>query len=59
MRINGTINKTIMTAVLVAAPGIAAAYECNGMKSERITMSCAPGTSFDAASNSCIAAGTS
>lgn len=52
--------KTLMIAtVMVAAPGLASAYECNWSKPEQVTMSCAPGTTFDAGSNTCIATGTS
>ncbi len=53
------INKLILAAVMVAAPGLAQAYECGGMKQERVTMSCAPGTTFDAATSSCVALATS
>ncbi|SDZ12504.1 hypothetical protein SAMN05444004_106126 [Jannaschia faecimaris] len=49
------VNKLILAAVMVAAPGLAQAYECGGMKTEKITQSCAPGTSFDAETNSCVA----
>lgn len=59
MKINGKINKLLVAAVMVAAPGIASAYECNSMKSEQMTMSCAPGTTFDAGTNSCVAGATS
>ncbi|CTQ50247.1 hypothetical protein [Jannaschia donghaensis] len=58
MKINGKINKLLIAAVMVAAPGLAQAYEC-GFGKERVTMSCAPGTTFDAESNSCIVASTS
>lgn len=54
------INKLILAAVMVAAPGLAQAYEgCGGMKQERVTMSCAPGTTFDTATSSCVTLATS
>lgn len=59
MTINRKINKLAVAAVLVAAPGLAQAYECNWSKSEQVTMSCAPGTAFDAESNSCVAIASS
>lgn len=52
--------KTLMIAtVMVAAPGLASAYECNWSKPEQVTMSCAPGSTFDAATETCIVATTS
>ena len=51
--------KTLLaTAVLVAAPGLAMA-ECSWNKAEQVTMSCAPGTTFDADTQSCVANPTS
>jgi len=47
--------KTILAAAaLVAAPGLASAYECNWGKAEQVTMSCAPGTTLDATSGTCV-----
>ncbi|UWQ17166.1 adenylosuccinate lyase [Jannaschia sp. M317] len=49
-----TKTKTILAAAaLMLAPGLAAAYECNWSKGEQVTMSCAPGTSWNAASGTC------
>ncbi|GIT90416.1 hypothetical protein JANAI62_01020 [Jannaschia pagri] len=46
--------KTILAAAaLMLAPGIAAAYECNWGKGEQVTMSCAPGSSWDATAGVC------
>ncbi|MGB3556636.1 MAG: hypothetical protein WBA25_18570 [Jannaschia sp.] len=46
--------KTILAATaLVAAPGLAMA-ECNWSKTEQVTMSCAPGTSWDATAGACV-----
>ncbi|CUH39629.1 hypothetical protein JSE7799_02356 [Jannaschia seosinensis] len=48
----------LIAAALVAAPGLATA-QCNWSKGERVTTSCAPGTSYDAATQSCVADTTS
>jgi hypothetical protein len=46
--------KTILAAAaLVAAPGLAAA-ECSWGKAEQVTMSCAPGTTWDATAGVCV-----
>ncbi|WP_179380544.1 chitin-binding domain-containing protein [Jannaschia marina] len=58
MKINRKINTFVAAAVMVAAPGLAQAYECNYGK-EELTMSCAPGTTFDATTNSCVTISTS
>jgi len=45
--------KTLLAAlVLTAAPGLAMA-ECNWM-AERVTMSCAEGTTWDASTQTCV-----
>jgi hypothetical protein len=48
--------QTIITlAVLTLTPGIAmASGGCNWMKTEQTAMSCAEGTSLDAATNTCV-----
>ncbi len=51
--------KTLLAAfVMMAAPGFAYA-ECSWGKSHEVTMSCAEGTSWDAASQSCVTSATS
>ncbi|MEM8822374.1 MAG: adenylosuccinate lyase [Pseudomonadota bacterium] len=47
--------KTVLTAaVLMSAPGLALAYECNWSKEQTAQISCAPGTAFDEASGTCV-----
>ena len=51
--------KTLLAATaFVAAPGFAMA-ECSWSKTEQVTMSCAPGTTYDTATQSCVANPTS
>jgi hypothetical protein len=46
--------KTLLAAlVLTAAPGLAMA-ECSWGKTERVTMTCAEGTTWDASSATCV-----
>ncbi|MEO1425128.1 MAG: adenylosuccinate lyase [Pseudomonadota bacterium] len=48
--------KTVLAALaLTLAPTLGLAAGCNYGKQEQQAMSCAPGTSFDAATNSCVA----
>jgi hypothetical protein len=55
-----TKTKTILAAAaLVLAPGLAAAQGCSWMKEQTATMSCAPGTTFDATSGTCVPEATS
>jgi hypothetical protein len=47
--------KTLMTAAaLTVLPGLALAMGCSGMKHDDMAMSCADGTKWDAATNSCV-----
>ncbi|MEM8849519.1 MAG: carbohydrate-binding module family 14 protein [Pseudomonadota bacterium] len=47
--------KTMLAAaVLMSAPGLAMAYECNWSAEQTAQISCAPGTSFDEASGTCV-----
>lgn len=47
--------KTLLAAaVLAAAPTMGFAYECNWGKAEQTTMSCAPGTAWDADTRTCV-----
>ncbi|WP_371154452.1 hypothetical protein [Jannaschia sp. 2305UL9-9] len=48
-----TFKTLFAAAALVAAPGLATAYECNWGKAEQVTMSCAPGTTWDATAGTC------
>ncbi|TFL17885.1 adenylosuccinate lyase [Jannaschia formosa] len=52
--------KTILAAAaLVAAPGLASA-QCNwGKMEQQVTMSCAPGTTWDATAGTCVPEATS
>ncbi|PWJ21066.1 adenylosuccinate lyase [Jannaschia seohaensis] len=43
----------LAAAALVAAPGLASA-QCSWGKSEQVTMSCAPGTTWDATAGVCV-----
>jgi hypothetical protein len=53
-----TKTKTILAAAaLMLAPGLAAA-QCS-WKDQTATMSCAPGTTFDATSGTCVPEATS
>jgi hypothetical protein len=46
--------KTVLAAaVLMAAPGLAMA-ECSWMKTQTAQISCAPGTSLDEATGTCV-----
>ena len=47
------IKTLLATLVIVAAPTLAAA-ECNWGQHQQTTMSCAEGTSWDAASQTCV-----
>lgn len=48
--------KTVLVALaLTLAPALALAEGCNYGKHEQQAMSCAAGTTFDAASNTCVA----
>jgi len=47
------IKALLATLVIVAAPSLAAA-ECSWGKQETTAMSCAQGTAWDAASQSCV-----
>lgn len=48
--------KTILTALaLTLAPALALAEGCNYGKTDQQAMSCAAGTTYDAASNTCVA----
>jgi hypothetical protein len=54
-----TKTKTILAAAaLMLAPGIAAA-QCSWTNDQAATMSCAPGTTFDATSGTCVPEATS
>jgi len=47
--------KTVLvTLALTLAPTLGLAEGCNYGKIEQQAMSCAPGTTYDAASNSCV-----
>jgi hypothetical protein len=51
--------KTLLAAfILTAAPGLAFA-ECSWGSSHQVTMSCADGTAWDSASQTCVATATS
>ncbi len=51
------IKTTIAAFILLLSPAAAFAYGCNGADhaKEEITMSCTEGTTFDAATNTCVA----
>ena len=49
-----SLRTILAAAALMVAPGLAMA-ECSWSKGEQVTMSCAPGTSLDAASGTCVA----
>jgi hypothetical protein len=52
--------KTILAATaLMLAPGLAAAEGCSWMKEQTATMTCAPGTTFDATAGTCVPEATS
>lgn len=53
-----TLKTLLAAAALAALPGLAAA-QCSWGKTEQITQSCAPGTSWDAAAGACVAEATS
>ncbi|KIT17784.1 adenylosuccinate lyase [Jannaschia aquimarina] len=47
--------KTLVTAAaLVTAPGLALAEGCNWMKDRTAQITCAPGTTFDAGTGTCV-----
>ena len=49
------IKTLAVAAVLTALPTLSLAMGCNYGKYEQQAQSCAPGTTYDAASNSCVA----
>ena len=52
------IRTTIAVFILTLSPAMAFAYGCNGASKatqESASMSCVPGTTFDAAANTCVA----
>ena len=52
--------KTLLVAgALFGAPGLALAEGCGYMKERQATMTCAPGTSLDAKTGTCVAEATS
>jgi len=47
--------KSLMTAAaLMILPGLALAMGCSGSKHDDMAMSCAQGTTWDAATNTCV-----
>ncbi|MCK0166063.1 adenylosuccinate lyase [Jannaschia sp. S6380] len=50
-----TLKTLLATAALLTAPGLAHAEGCNWTKHEQVTMSCAPGTTLDADTGTCVA----
>ena len=53
------IKTLIVAGALAGAPGLALAQGCNWTKQQQTTMSCAPGTTLDAATGQCVSEATS
>ncbi|MEM7487907.1 MAG: adenylosuccinate lyase [Pseudomonadota bacterium] len=49
-----TVKTVLAAAVLMSAPGLAMAYECNWSKEQTAQISCAPGTALDEATGTCV-----
>ncbi|MEM9797367.1 MAG: adenylosuccinate lyase [Pseudomonadota bacterium] len=50
-----TMKTLVAAAVLIGAPGLAMAEGCNYLKERQANISCAPGTTFDASTGTCVA----